>query len=78
MNASRQIRCRRIIHAVYRGAIIKRLECDLAVGSCIATVLQTVKGDIRDKEVEIMCGGTGNDSGVLLLRRRTRYICELR
>lgn len=64
MNSSRQIGCGRIIYVVYRSAIIKRLERDLAMGLvrtvyCHCTADEMNESDGRNKQgVEIMCGGT--------------------
>lgn len=54
----------RIVQVSYHGAIIKRFECVLAVGLCIASVRRTAgeieKGDVRNKpEVKIMSGRMG-------------------
>lgn len=57
-----EIRCRRIIHATYRGAIITRLECDLAVSHVLPL---RRKRDCQEwhldkQEVKIIHGGTGD------------------
>lgn len=64
MNTLRQIKCWRIIHIAYRGAIIGRPERDLGVGlaGAIYRHRSADKIDIRDvwnnQGAEIIYGGT--------------------
>lgn len=66
MNASRQIRCRRVVDVAYRGAIVKCLERNLWVGLVVAIYRDRSAHKIDDRDVrnnqrvEIVRGGICN------------------